>query len=222
MSLLGFDAVGRFSLGQVRGSTTTANLAASVGPFAVTGFPVTFTIKEAAASASLALTGAAASFAVSEAAAVGAFALAGKAASFAITEAVSAGAFTFNGTPVNETILEAEGAAAFTVTANDAQLSRTGFDYDFQQGGIGHLLMEMHRAKQLAAITRTIPPPVDRRTAPTFMPAARPAAGSPWAIPAEIAATQAAMQQKRAEAVAVASRAAKKRRDEEAILLLAS
>lgn len=222
MSLLGFDAVGQFALGQVRGSTTTANLAASAGAFTLTAFPISFKITEAVSAGSVALAGSVSSFTVSEAVSPGAFTLAGKALSYTITEQPAAGAFTLNGQPVNEIIMEAEGPASFTVTGSDARLSRTGFDYEFQQGGIGHLLMEMERAKQLAAITRTIPPPVDRRTAPTFKPAARPAAGSPWAIPTEIATPQAAMQQKRAEAAAAASRASKKRREEEAILLLAS
>lgn len=220
--MLGFDAVGRLALGQLPRGSVTATLTAAAGSFTVTGFAVTFSIVEAAAAGSLALSGVTTAFTVKSPISAGAFASAGVAAVLTPTVNAATGAFTMNGQPVNEIIMEAEGPASFGVTGNDAALSRTGFDYDFQQGGIGHLLMDMERAKQLAAITRTIPPPVDRRTAPTFKPAARPAAGSPWAIPAEIAATQAAMQQKRAEAAAAASRAAKKRRDEEAILLLAS
>ncbi|WP_426418209.1 hypothetical protein [Bradyrhizobium genosp. A] len=163
------------------------------------------------------LAGSASSFTVSEAAGPGAFAWAGSAVAFAPTVNAVAASFTLNGNPVNEIILEAEGPATFTVTGNDAQLSRTGFDYEFQQGGIGHLLMEMERAKQLAAITRTIPPPVDRRTMPTFRPIAR-----PHAAPIAPAIDVEAIQKQRMEAAAAAAKVAKKRREEEAILLLAS
>lgn len=218
MSLLGFDAVGRLALGQSPQTVTTVLFPVSAGAFTVTAYPVTFTIKEPAAAGSFAVTGTAAGFTVKESGAPGAFAFsAGGAATFTLTEAASAGSFSLNGQPVNEIILEAEGPAAFTVTGNDAQLSRTGFDYEFQQGGIGHLLMEMERAKQLAAITRTIPPPVDRRTAPTFRPVAR-----PQAAPIAPAVDVSAIQKQRMEAAAAAAKAAKKRRDEEAILLLAS
>lgn len=217
MSLLGFDAVGRFALGQIRGATTTAYLSTSAGAFTLTAFPVSFTITEATAPAALAIAGVATSFTISEPVAPTAFAFSGKALAFQISENASPGAFTLNGQPINEIILEAEGPASFAVTGNDAQLSRTGFDYEFQQGGIGHLLMEMERAKQLAAITRTIPPPVDRRTVPAFRPVAR-----PQAAPIAPAVDVAAIQKQRMEAAAVASKAAKKRREEEAILLLAS
>jgi hypothetical protein len=217
MSLLGFNAVGRLALGQVSGGLTTAYFSVSAGAFTFTAFPVSFTITEAVSAGSVALAGVASSFTISETAASGAFAVAPKTVSFKITERIVAGAFTMNGQPVNEIIMEAEGPASFVVAGNDAALSRTGFDYDFQQGGIGHLLMEMQRAKQLAAITRTIPPPVDRRTAPTFRPVAR-----PQAAPIAQAVDMAAIQKQRTDEAAAASRAAKKRREEEAILLLAS
>lgn len=217
MSLLGFDAVGRLALGQVNGSGSTANFSVSAGAFTLTAFPVTFTVKEAVAAGSIALAGVSASFTVSEPAASGAFALAGNPFTVKIAEQIAAGAFTLNGQPANEIILETEGPAAFIVTGNDAALSRTGFDYDFQQGGIGHLLMEIQRAKQLAVITRTIPPPVDRRTMPTFRTAPRPQA-APIAPAIDIA----AIQKQRMDEAAAAAKVAKRRREEEAILLLAS
>lgn len=215
--MLGFDALGRLALGQISGGATTAYLSTAAGAFTLTAFPVSFQITEAVSAGSLVLAGSASSFTVSEAAGPGAFAWAGSAVAFAPTVNAVAASFTLNGNPVNEIILEAEGPATFTVTGNDAQLSRTGFDYEFQQGGIGHLLMEMERAKQLAAITRTIPPPVDRRTMPTFRPIAR-----PHAAPIAPAIDVEAIQKQRMEAAAAAAKVAKKRREEEAILLLAS
>jgi hypothetical protein len=216
--MLGFDAVGRLALGQLPRGSVTATLTAAAGSLTVTGSAVTFSIVEAAAAGSLALSGVTTSFAVKSAIGAGAFVSAGVAAVLTPTVNAASGTFTMNGQPVNEIIMEAEGPASFVVAGNYAALSRTGFDYDFQQGGIGHLLMEMERAKQLAAITRTIPPPVDRRSAPTFRPAPRPLA-APIAPAVDM---MAAIQKQRMDEAAAASKAAKKRRDEEAILLLAS
>lgn len=106
--------------------------------------------------------------------------------------------------------------AAFDPIAFDCDPAKQD-GYTQFYGGIGHLLMEMQRAKQLAAITRTIPPPVDRRTAPTFRPVAR-----PQAAPIAPAVDMAAIQKQHMEAAAAAAKVAKKRREEEAILLLAS
>lgn len=217
MSLLGFDALGRWPLGSLPDDQQTITLTAAAGSFTVTAYPVSFTVKEMPSPGALVVAGVSASFTVSEPAAPGAFAFAPVAAALTPTVNAAAGAFTLSGQPVNEIILEAEGPATFTVSGSDARLSRTGFDYEFQQGGIGHLLMEMQRAKQLAAITRTIPPPVDRRTMPTFRPPLR----SP--VPSLTAPSgMAALQKQRMDEAAVAAKAAKKRREEEAILLLAS
>lgn len=85
------------------------------------------------------------------------------------------------------------------------------------QYGIGHLKyqIERERAKQLAAITRKAPSPIDRSTRPQFMPLASP----PVTAPAPLV-DMAAVQQQRMAAQAAA--VARRRRDEEAILLLAS
>lgn len=104
--------------------------------------------------------------------------------------------------------------AAFDPIAFDCD---QGDQAQFFYGGVGHLLMEMQRAKQLAAITRTIPHPVDRRTMPMFRPVAR-----PLAAPIAPAVDVAAIQKQRMEAAAAAAKVAKRRREEEAILLLAS
>lgn len=214
MSLLGFDAIGRLSLGQIR---QQPSLAAASGSFALSGVSTSFKLSEAASAATFALTGKPAPIGLGLSTVTGSYSVTGSAVSFKVSESIAAGSFVITGGAANDTILVPEPAGSFVIVGHDAQLSRTGFDYEFQQGGIGHLLMEMERAKQLAAITRTIPPPVDRRTAPTFRPAPR-----PLAAPIAPAVDVTAIQKQRMEAAAAAAKLAKKRREEEAILLLAS
>lgn len=149
-------------------------------------------------------------------ASTGSFSVAGNADAFQIVENIQGGTFTLNGNPVNEIILEADTAGAFVVTGYDASLSRTGDDYEFKLGGIGHFLEEIERAKQLAAITRKIPPPVDRRTLPRF----EPIPGVQQAPSAPVVDMGAIEQQRQSEAARAATM--RRRRDEEAILLLAS
>lgn len=87
----------------------------------------------------------------------------------------------------------------------------------FLFGGVGHYKLEMERAKQLARITRNPPAPVDLRTRPQFAPLA-----SPYIAPTAQAPGIAPGQDQRMAAQMAAAQAAKKRRDVEAILLLAS
>ena len=63
-------------------------------------------------------------------------------------------------------------------------------DAAFLFGGVGHYKLELERAKQLAAITRKAPPPVDLRTRPQFAPLA-----SPPIAAAALAVDMAAVQQ---------------------------
>lgn len=93
----------------------------------------------------------------------------------------------------------------------------TGTGSDPTYGGVGHYLYEQAAARKLAAITRNPPRPVDRRTAPTFQPLARPY-GAPIAPAPDVAAIQ---NQRMADAAARA-KTTKQRRELEAILLLAS
>lgn len=79
-------------------------------------------------------------------------------------------------------------------------------------GGVGHLLYELEEAKRLAAITKRGPPGfVDLRSAPTF-----PAFGGQPTPPAAPPIDLQAIANQRAQIQA------KKRREAEAILLLAS
>lgn len=86
-------------------------------------------------------------------------------------------------------------------------------------GGIGHYLVEIEEAKRLAAITKRGPPGfVDLRSAPTFAPFGSPPI-APAAPPIDL---QAVAAQRAAAQLQAAQATQKRRRDEEAILLLAS
>jgi hypothetical protein len=251
MSLLGFDAVGRLALGQIRqdGPTTTV-LSAQGGAFAISSpaiafrlftvdaagaftrtgnaavfkviepavsgafalsgvsatFPLTWpiagasftltgyaaadTTTEPAAGTSYTITGKPAAFPITFSAARGAFTLTGKAAVFPITWPVvgtsyaagfnpaglsitleaSPGSFALTGYRANEPLYEDADGATFVFTGSDATLLRYGADFPLVYGGVGHYLEEIERQRQLSRITRTIPPPIDRRTVPQFAP----------------------------------------------------
>jgi len=74
--MLGFDAFGRTTLGQISG-TKTVDLVAAAGSFALTGEPVTFKATEVVANGSFTLTGEAVAFAATMLAAQGAYTLTG-------------------------------------------------------------------------------------------------------------------------------------------------
>lgn len=210
--MLGFDALGRLALAQIQPGNVS--MPVLPGSFAASGVAQAFSLSEATLSGSFVVT--APSITEKFGLSAGSFTLNGVSARGDVELDAIAGSYAVTGS-ISNNINGAADAGAFHLTGNPARLERTGFDYEFQQGGIGHLLMEMQRAKQLAAITRTIPPPVDRRTAPTFRPAPR-----PLAAPIAPAVDVAAIQKQRTETAAAAAKVAKRRREEEAILLLAS
>lgn len=217
MSLLGFDALGHLALGNFPDTASNTSMQADAGAFALTGKAASFTVSQAAAVVSYAFTGNAAPLKVSLSSGAGAFALTGKAATFAINYVASPGAYILTGKAANDVTTEDADTGTFVLSSPEARLERTGFDYEFQQGGIGHLLLEAERAKQLAAITRKAPPPVDLRSPLRFPPLASP----PVAAPAPVLDMAAAQRQRMADEMRAAEVAKKRRRDEEAILLLA-
>lgn len=211
-----FDALGRHSWGQIRTSgPTTTVLNVSPAAFTITGVAVSFQIKEAVAPAAFAITGVAVSFKLTEAVSPTSLAITFQNAPLQIKIVPSPGAFIITGGVVVDLLTEQVTPAAFTITAYPVGLSRTGFDYDVQQGGIGHYKLDLERARQLAKITRKVPPPIDLRTAPTFK-----SVGSPPIAPALPAPDVTAMPNQRAGEAA--AKAARQKRDIEAILLLAS
>ena len=95
MSLLGFDAIGRWALGQLP-SNGNAALAVSAGSFTETGK--------------------ASPFGISIAESAGAFTFTGSAGSFAVQEWVAAGAFAYTGLPANVTAIESAGKDILVLT----------------------------------------------------------------------------------------------------------
>lgn len=218
--MLGLDALGRLAIGQIQqGGVTNIVMPADAGAFTLAGVAATFRITEAASAGAFTLSGQSATFSASLAALNGTYTLAGVAATFTITEAATAGSFVFTGIDPDEALNQDADPGQFVFTGVDAELTRTGFDYDFQQGGIGHYRLEIERARQLAAITKRAPGlPIDRRTVPRFEPL-RASPVAPIAPSVDMAAVQA---QRLAAATAASEAATKRRRrDEEAILLLA-
>ena len=95
MSLLGFDAIGRWALGQLP-SNGNAALAVSAGSFTETGK--------------------ASPFGISIAESTGAFTFTGSAGSFTVREWAAAGAFAYDGLPANVTAIESAGKDILVLT----------------------------------------------------------------------------------------------------------
>jgi hypothetical protein len=210
--MLGFDALGRLALAQIQRGNTA--LPAISGSFTVSGQAVTFSRSEAAAAGSFGIS--ASSISATMGVDAGSFSVSGNAQTFSSDWAnVETASYLITGSLSNNIEGVAE-TGSFTLTGSDQWLYRTGDDYEFKLGGVGHFLEEIERQKQLNAITRKIPGPVDRRTMPRFAPL-RPVLAAPAALAIDTAAIEA---QRQAEAARTA--AARRRRDEEALLLLAS
>ncbi|WP_315729032.1 hypothetical protein [Bradyrhizobium sp. SZCCHNS2015] len=209
--------------------------AASAGSVALSGVTATFRVAWPEAGAVFASVGAAASFAVSEAAVTGSVALGGvpvatsqtwraAGASVAVTfepallvpaVIASPGALQATAIAANDTVLEAAAGAVVVLSPSPTDLVRTGDDHEFKLGGVGHFRLELERAKQLARITRKVPPPVDLRTASKFKSIRVPQS----VLPATGTDLSAGQFQHLASQMRVVA-AAKKRCELEAILLL--
>lgn len=213
MSLLGFDAIGRLALAQVRrGNTSIPSVS---GSFVVSGVAQAFALTENATAGLFALSGAPLSEVIGVTA--GSFAVTGQAQVLKITENVAAGSYVITGS-ISNNVSGAADPGAYRLTGLDQPLIWTGAGVDTSYtGGVGHYLEEIERQKRLNAITRKVPGPVDRRTMPRFAPLA-----APPITPTAPAPDMAAVQNQRMVEAAAQAKAAKRRRDEEAVLLLAS
>jgi hypothetical protein len=210
--MLGFDAIGRFALGQVRRGNISMPVVS--GSFAVSGQATTFSLSETTAAGSFALL--APSISQVFGVATGSFAVTGAAQTFGLTWPIDATSYVITGSIANNISGSAD-PGSFVLTGFDQALIWTGAGVDTSYtGGVGHLLEEIERQKRLNAITRKVPGPVDRRTIPRFEPLQAPPS-APAAPPPDMAAIQ---NQRMAEAAAQ-TRTAKRRREEEALLLLA-
>jgi hypothetical protein len=216
MSLLGFDALGRLALGQIRrGGQQTFSLQVDPGALALSPQSVPFVVAEAAPTGVLSISPVVFADQIFDKAEIGSLSLASVPVSLGPLLNPLPGGLSVSGS-LKFTTFETALFGNLALTA-DVPLSRTGFDYNFQQGGIGHFLYERERARHLAAITRTIPAPIDRRSAPTFKPVPR-----PYSAPIAPAPDLAAIENERMVVAAAQAQATKKRRELEAILLLAS
>jgi|SRR5581483_2351836 len=212
MSLLGFDAVGRLALAQIQRGNIS--MPAISGSFAVIGAAQPFTLTENVAAGAFMMSGASISEVIGVAS--GSFAMTGASQTFNIAENVIAGSYVVTGSIANN-ITGLADPSAYLLNGS-AQLIWTGAGVDPAfTGGVGHFLEEIERQKQLAAITRKVPGPIDRRTVARFAPLP-----GPPSAPAAPAPDMAAIQNQRMAAAAAQAKMAKRRRDEEALLLLAS
>jgi len=202
-------------------------LAAAGGAYALTGRGAVFAPMEAAVSASYALTGVATTVGIAEPAASGAYGVAGAAVPIGASVNAASGSFALAGVSATFPMVwnVAGTAYAWTLTPlNQYTLTRTGDDYEFKLGGVGHFLEELEARRQLAAITRKTPAPIDRTTAPAFAPIstaqpAPPASAPPAPHPAAVRA--ALLQTHLAEAATRAAIATRRRREAELLLLVA-
>lgn len=219
MSLLGFDAIGRLALGQIQRPTTIV-LSVSAANYAITASAVLFKIAELVTQSTITIAGVENSEQIKESVATASFLLSTSTVSFKIVEPVSAASYVVTPSPVNLMDIEPVLPGSIVISPLAVPLTRTGFDYDFQQGGVGHLLYEALEAKRLAAITRRGPPGfVDLRSQPSFGSFG----GPPVAAAAPPVNLQAVAEQRAAAQQQAAQEATKRRRrDEEAIVLLAS
>lgn len=218
MSLLGFDAIGRLALGQLpRPALVPIIMVVGSASFAVAASAVSLNVTDNISPAAFVVSPQGVTAAELEKVTATSFAFTAQNVSFRLTEAVVPASFTWTPNPVLEPEVEPITRASFVITPTDVTLKWTGASFDLVYGGVGHYKVEMERARQLARITRKTPPPIDRRSVATFGPVG----GSPSAPIARAIDLQ-AIQNQRMAAQAQAARAAQQRRDEEALLLLAS
>lgn len=143
MSLLGFDALGRWALAQLPGNGNFALLTvkgsialvgaaaafktsgvAAVGGFTLVGPSARFVVAEPASMAAFALAGNAAAFKSSETASGGSFALTGAAAKSALRVVASPGAISSSKIPIRLSVSLASVSAAFTWAGGGSSYSR--------------------------------------------------------------------------------------------------
>lgn len=144
--LLGGDALGRAVLGQIS-STSTIDLTAAAGIFALTGQPVTFKTLEVAAGGTFVLTGQAVIFDPQEAAASGSFALTGEAVTFKVKFPVAQGTYALSGQATIGAVSMPVACGLFTLTGEPVDFN------DLRSGG------GARRTKPRPTPRRTIEPP---------------------------------------------------------------
>ncbi|WP_441237489.1 hypothetical protein [Bradyrhizobium sp. 930_D9_N1_4] len=116
MSLLGFDALGRWALAQLPGNGNFALLTVR-GSVALAGQAATFAISEPATAAGFLRTGIAAGFRVTEPVNPAGFAFVGNATAFKPAQACLSGSFVVTGAATKNTVREIAAPGAFLMSA---------------------------------------------------------------------------------------------------------
>lgn len=215
---LGFDAIGRLAIGQLPSpALTPVIMVVASASFAVTTKAVSFKVTDNISPASFVVAAQGVTAAELEKVTATSFAVTAQTLSFRLLDPIASASFTWTPNPVLEPEVEPISPTSFVITPTDVTLKWTGASFDLVYGGVGHYKVEMERARQLARITRKTPPPIDRRSVATFSPV-----GGPPSAPIAPAIDLKAIQNQRMVAQAQAVKVAQQRRDEEALLLLAS
>jgi hypothetical protein len=218
--MFGFGPIGVNPIGTgPRGGHTITVLQVAAASYAITASAtVAFSISDNISPAAFVVAGQGVTEKEIEAVGSTSFAVTGQSATFSEMWSIAPGSVAVTANPVLGFDGEAIQPAPFTVSVSDVEMSWTGAGVDpLQYGGIGHYKLEAERVKQLAAIERKPPPPIDLRSQPRFAPIS----AAPVAPPAPQV-DLAAITQQRMGAQMQAAQAAKKRRNEQALLLLAS
>jgi hypothetical protein len=129
--MLGFEALGRSTLGQVSGKKTI-DLVAAQGSFALTGQAVAFKAAEVVANGAFALSGQAVTFKFGEVVGQGAYAFTGEAAAFLGGLTAAQGAFALTGFAVTEEDFFTASGGTYTLTGFPAPHS-----IDFNRDSVG-------------------------------------------------------------------------------------
>lgn len=117
MSLLGFDAIGRWALGQ-NPSNGNAALIAAPGSYLLTGVAATFAVGFPADAGTYVITGVDVTFSSAFPAVAGSYSLTGVAATFKASFAASAGSYALTGFAAAEKVQFACAAGSYGVTGN--------------------------------------------------------------------------------------------------------
>lgn len=122
MAFLGFDALGRWALGELPANNNAA-LSAAVGALALGGQSIAFKVTEPGNASSFNFAGIGSSFKVGGGSSVGTLAVASAATSFSMSEAAAAGSIVLTGIASSNLVAASGNPAAFALTGVTAIFS---------------------------------------------------------------------------------------------------
>lgn len=156
----------------VTGSAAHLLAKADSGAYALTGAGVALDVRFGAAPGSYAVTGRSVAFGTALAADPGSYAVTGGSA--AQRWATGSGAYVVTGADAYLDSRIAAGSGAYVVTLGAFELRRTGYDWQPDQYGIGHVKLAMAEARRRAVVVKPTPRPVLPRlpALPQYVPPA--------------------------------------------------